>query len=154
MTCTLQRSICTRELPSMSFRIRVRSSPSYPSGGIGEVESTRKNSQVSNGSFICEQTPGFLVISHLLPIAGSARGHFLCPEVAQRQAGERADWICLRSTKEGSHRRSSAGEGVEADAFFENRNTWYLWRLESSQRFRLPHTPGSCSPADSERSSA
>lgn len=33
-------------------------------------------------------------------------------------------------------------------------HAWYLWRQESSPRFRLPHTPGSCSPADSGRSSA
>lgn len=33
ITCTLQRSICTWELPSMSLRIRPRSSPSYPLGG-------------------------------------------------------------------------------------------------------------------------
>lgn len=66
-------------------------------------------------SFSCEQTPHFSLISHLLPIAGSVRGHFLCPEEAQRQAGERADWTCLRSKKEAGRRCSGADEGVEAD---------------------------------------
>lgn len=57
MTCTLQRSISTWELPSMSLSIRLRSSPSYPSTHKHQRDSLCTNIVWSIGRTFAEGHP-------------------------------------------------------------------------------------------------
>lgn len=109
--------------------------------------------------FNCKETLQVSFISHLLPIADIAQGHFLCPEEVPRQVAVPTDWLCLMARKgkkdvrqNGFHQKLVVLKLTHA---FNNARSQksHLSRLESSQLFRLPRTPGSCSPADFWRNS-
>lgn len=117
ITWTLQRSISTWELPSISLRIRLRSSPSYPATEAKSDQDYRvlppaRMLQRVSLENLCwaetktvemqpwdyfhdEEKLSILFISHLLPNGGTAQGHFLCPGEARQRAAALADWLYL-----------------------------------------------------------
>lgn len=64
---------------------------------------SKKKSTHSNraSSFNCMETLQLSFVSHLLPIADIAQGHFLFPEEAPRQVAVPEDWLCLIARKRG-----------------------------------------------------